>query len=71
MDSVVRGDAHEILVEGPVVNRAEAEAIADDRSSILRQVAEASVNVDLLYLTADGRLVLGGSGAAGIEDVIG
>jgi len=40
-------------------------------AAILRQVAEASVNVDLLYLTADGRLVLGGVAVAGIQDALG
>ena len=36
-------------------------------AALLRKVAEAAVNVDLLYMTLDGRLVLGGSDIAGIE----
>jgi hypothetical protein len=40
-------------------------------AAVLRQVAEAGVNIDLLYVTADGRLVLGGIAVAGIKDAIG
>jgi hypothetical protein len=40
-------------------------------AAVLRQVAEAGVNVDLLYLTADRRLVLGGIAVAGIQDALG
>jgi hypothetical protein len=40
-------------------------------AAILRKVAEANVNVDLLYLTGDGRLVLGGIGVTGIRDALG
>jgi hypothetical protein len=40
-------------------------------AAVLRQVAEAGVNIDLLYLTVDGRLVLGGIGVAGIQDALG
>jgi hypothetical protein len=40
-------------------------------AAVLRQVAEAGVNVDLLYLTVDGRLVLGGIAVAGIQDALG
>jgi hypothetical protein len=36
-------------------------------AALLRKVADAGVNVDLLYMTLDGRLVLGGSDIAGIE----
>jgi hypothetical protein len=36
-------------------------------AALLRKVAEAGVNVDLLYMTLDGRLVLGGSDISGIE----
>jgi len=53
------------VVVAPVENRPGGAA------AILRQVAEASVNVDLLYLTADGRLVLGGVAVAGIQDALG
>ena len=40
-------------------------------AAVLRQVAQAGVNVDLLYLTADGRLVLGGIAVTGIQDALG
>jgi hypothetical protein len=40
-------------------------------AAVLRQVAEAGVNIDLLYLTVDGRLVLGGIAVAGIQDALG
>jgi hypothetical protein len=45
----------------PVENRPGAAA------ELLRRVADAGVNVDLLYMTLDGKLVLGGSDVAGIE----
>lgn len=35
-------------------------------AAILRRVADAGLNIDLLYLTADGQLVLGGPDVAGI-----
>jgi hypothetical protein len=40
-------------------------------AALLRQVAEAGVNVDLLYLAANGRLVLGGIAVAGIQGALG
>ena len=49
------------VVAAPVENRPGAAA------ELLRRVADAGVNVDLLYMTLDGRLVLGGSDVAGIE----
>ncbi len=36
-------------------------------AAVLRRVADAGLNVDLLYMTLDGELVLGGSDVAGIE----
>ena len=45
----------------PVENRPGAAA------ELLRRVADAGVNVDLLYMTLDGQLVLGGSDVPGIE----
>lgn len=44
----------------PVEHRPSAAA------AILRRVADAGLNIDLLYLTADGQLVLGGPDVAGI-----
>lgn len=53
------------VVVAPVANRPGGAA------EVLRQVAEAGVNVDLLYLTANGGLVLGGIGMAGIQNALG
>jgi hypothetical protein len=36
-------------------------------AAILRHVAEVGLNIDLLYTTADGRLVLGGDDVAAIR----
>jgi hypothetical protein len=49
------------VVATPVENRPGAAA------ALLRKVADAGVNVDLLYMTLDGRLVLGGTDIPGIE----
>lgn len=35
-------------------------------AALLRRLADAALNVDLLYLTVDGRLVIGGSDVAAI-----
>lgn len=35
-------------------------------AAVLRRVADAKVNIDLLYVTVDGRLVLGGDDVAAI-----
>ncbi len=40
-------------------------------ASLLRQVAEAGVNVDLLYATVDGRLVLAGEDPATLREALG
>jgi len=53
------------VVATPVENRPGAAA------ELLRRVADAGVNVDLLYMTLDGRLVLGGTDIAGIERALG
>jgi hypothetical protein len=52
------------VVATPVENRPGAAA------ELLRRVADAGVNVDLLYMTLDGRLVLGGSDIARIEQAL-
>ena len=49
------------VVAVPVENRPGAAA------ALLRRVAEAGANVDLMYFTLDGELVLGGSDVARIE----
>lgn len=40
-------------------------------AALLRRVADAQVNIDLLYTTLDGRLVLGGGDAAAIQRALG
>ncbi len=52
------------VVATPVENRPGAAA------ALLRRIADAGVNVDLLYMTLDGRLVLGGSDIARIEEAL-
>jgi hypothetical protein len=49
------------VVAIPVENQPGAAA------ALLRRVADAGLNVDLLYMTLDGELVLGGADVAGIE----
>jgi hypothetical protein len=52
------------VVATPVENRPGAAA------ELLRRVADAGVNVDLLYMTLDGRLVLSGTDIARIEQAL-
>lgn len=40
-------------------------------AAMLRRVADAGVNIDLLYVTLDGRLVLGGDDVRRIEGALG
>lgn len=60
----------EILAERRVVL-----APVDDHpgaaAALLRRIADAGVNVDLLYLTVDGRLVLGGDDVPAIQRALG
>ena len=60
----------DILAERPVVLSS-----VEDRpgagAALLRRVAEMGVNIDLLYLTRDGRLVLGGDDPGGIRRALG
>ncbi len=49
------------VVITPIENRPGA------AGALLRRVADMGVNIDLLYMTADGRLVLGGADADGIR----
>jgi len=60
----------DIQAERPVV----ATRVANQPGSaaaVLRRVADAKVNIDLLYLTADGRLVLGGDDIPAIRLALG
>jgi hypothetical protein len=40
-------------------------------AEVLRRVTDAAVSIDLLYATADGRLVLGGDDVSAITTVLG
>jgi hypothetical protein len=40
-------------------------------AALLRTIADAGVNVDLLYATVDGRLVLGGDDVSAIQAALG
>ena len=40
-------------------------------AALLRRIADAGVNVDLLYMTVDGRLVLSGGDVNGIQRALG
>lgn len=40
-------------------------------AGLLRRLADAGLNVDLLYLTVDGRLVIGGADVAAIQRALG
>ena len=39
-------------------------------AAILRRVSDANVNIDLLYVTVDGQLVLGGDDVPGLQRTI-
>jgi hypothetical protein len=49
----------------PIENRPGAAA------ALLRRIADAGLNVDLLYMTADGRLVLSGDDVPGLRRALG
>jgi len=57
-------DERQVAV-APVENRPGAAA------ALLSRIADAGVNVDLLYMTADGRLVLSGDDVRGIQSALG
>jgi hypothetical protein len=58
-------EAERQVVLTPVENRPGSAA------AVLRRVAEAGANIDLLYLAADGRLVLGGENVSAIRRALG
>jgi hypothetical protein len=49
----------------PIENRPGAAA------ALLRRIADAGLNVDLLYMTGDGRLVLSGDDVSGLRRALG
>src|SRR2546426_11241434 len=59
----IQGERH--VVVALVENRPGAAA------AVLRRVAEAGLNVDLLYMAVDGRLVLSGEDVRGIRAALG
>jgi hypothetical protein len=60
----------EIEAERPVV-LVPAENRPGGASAVLRGIAEAGVNIDLLYVAADGRLVLGGGDLPALRKALG
>jgi hypothetical protein len=60
-------DAGFDLVDERRVALAPVEDRPGGAAALLRRIADAGLNVDLLYLSVDGRLVIGGSDPAGIE----
>jgi hypothetical protein len=62
IDAGFEVQAERQVVVSSVENRPGAAA------TVLRQIADAGVNVDLLYLTVDGRLVVGGVANGGISE---
>jgi hypothetical protein len=65
MNAGLELQAEEAVVAIPVENRPGSAA------AVLRRVAAAGVNIDLLYVTADSRLVLGGGDLAAIRAALG
>jgi hypothetical protein len=65
IDAGLEIQAERRVVITPVENRPGSAA------TLLRRVADAGVNIDLLYTTVDGRLVLGGDDVAAIKRGLG
>ena len=59
----------EVQEERPVVTIS-VEDRPGSAAAVLRRVADAAVNVDLLYVTADSRLVLGSDDTAALRAVL-
>jgi hypothetical protein len=64
IDAGLEIQAERAVVATPVENRPGSAA------DVLRRVAEANVNIDLLYVTADSRLVLGGDDLPAIRKAL-
>lgn len=65
IDAGLEIQAERGVVATPVENRPGSAA------AVLRRVADAQVNIDLLYVTADRRLVLGGDDLSAIKKALG
>jgi len=70
--------ARRALIDAGLEIRAERAVIAvpvekrpGGGAALLRRVADAGINIDLLYVTEDGRLVLGGDDLAGLQHALG
>lgn len=66
----VRGAGMDVRAERQVVVTP-VEQRAGAGGEILRRIADAGANVDLIYLTQDGRLVLGGGDVEAIRRALG
>jgi len=64
IDAGLEIQADREVVATPVENRPGSAA------AVLRRIADAQVNIDLLYVTADSRLVLGGPDIAAIRSAL-
>ena len=64
IDAGLEIHAEREVVATPVENRPGSAA------AVLRRVADAGVNIDLLYVTADSRLVLGGNDLPAIRKAL-
>jgi hypothetical protein len=65
MDSGFEIQAERQVVVLPIENR------PGEAASLLRRVAEADVNLDILYTTLDGQIVLGGNDVNAIRRALG
>lgn len=70
--------AHTALIDAGLEIQAERAVVAiavenrpGSAAAVLRRIADASVNIDLLYVTADSRLVLGGNDLPAIAAALG
>ena len=64
IDAGLEIQAEREVVATPVENRPGSAA------AVLRRIADARVNIDLLYVTADSRLVLGGPDVVAIRNAL-
>jgi hypothetical protein len=64
IDAGLEIQADREVVATPVENRPGSAA------AVLRRIADAQVNIDLLYVTADSRLVLGGPDISAIRNAL-
>ena len=69
--------AHRALIDAGFEIQAERQVILvpvtnepGEGAKLFRQIADAGLNIDLVYQTIDGRLVLGGDDVRAIEDAL-